>query len=119
MSRILYYERYGGFGVLYYPHEPFDLAVIWSGKNVFVRPIINLPSGESYFLYQGKKINPFDFDLRPDEPTPAWADAWVQGLLNGQPLNIDVSNLTGEHIEAFKAMLERKNKELQKWLSSK
>lgn len=119
MSRILYYERYDGFGVLHYPYDPFDLAVVWSGKNVFVRPIIEMPNGETYFLYQGKKINPFDFDLRPDEPTPDWIDAWIRGLMKGQPINIDLSNLTGEHSTAFRAMLERKNRELQKWLSSK
>lgn len=119
MSRILYYERYDGFGVLHYPHDPFDLAVVWSGKKIFIRPIIELPGGGSYFLYQGMKINPFLFDLRPDEPTPDWADVWVEGLINGQSLNIDLSNLTGEHLAAFRVMLEQKNRKLQKWLLAK
>jgi hypothetical protein len=115
MARILFYERYDGFGVLYYPHDPFDLAVVWTGKQILARPIIELPNGESYFLYQSKKVNPFIFALRPDEPAPDWTDVWLQGVQE-LGLIIDLKNLTEEHADAFKAMLDRKHSRLQKWL---
>ncbi|MBC3786205.1 hypothetical protein [Spirosoma utsteinense] len=115
-GRILYYERYDGFGVLIYPYGPFNLAVVWSGKNVFARPIIELPNGECYFLYQGKKLNPYLFELHPDELDPDWTQEWISSVLYGEEIKIDLSNLSDEHLLDFKSMLERKSEKLKQWL---
>lgn len=118
-GRILYYERYDGFGVLVYPTDSFNLAVTWSGKSLFVRPIIELAFGEWYFLYQGKKVNPFSFDLRPDESEPDWALDWIEFVARTGKIDIDFTNLTDEYRADFDAMLTRKQEKLKKWLSAK
>lgn len=118
-GRFLYYERWDGVGVLCYPYEPFNLAVINSGKDIFVRPIIELDNGDCYFLYQGKKINPYDFELHPDEADPDWVFHWMIGVAQGKEVVVDISNLTGEYSIAFQAMLERKRKKINEWLSVK
>lgn len=115
-GRILYYERYDGLGVLIYPFEPFNLAVVWSGKKIFVRPIIELLEGDCYFLYQGRKINPFVFELRPDVADPDWALDWVDYISRTNKIDIDINNLTEECKADFNAMLDRKTEKLQEWL---
>lgn len=115
-GRILYYERYDGFGVLTYPYEPFHLAVVWSGKKVFVRPIIELQNGECYFLYQGKKVNPYVFELRIDEASPDWVYHWIDDVINGEEITIDLSNLADENLQDFESMIKRKSEKIQEWL---
>ncbi|QJW88872.1 hypothetical protein HNV11_05485 [Spirosoma taeanense] len=118
-GRILYYERYDGFGVLVYPYDPFNLAVVWSGKNTFIRPIIELSNGECYFLYHGRKINPYMFELRVDEADPDWVLEWVTNVIHGKEIKVDLSNLADEYLIDFRSMLERKSEKLQEWLLAK
>lgn len=115
-SRILYHELYDGLGVLVYPYEPFNLAVVWSGKNVFTRPIIELENGEYYFLYQGKKLNPYLFELHLDESDPDWVQEWINSIVHGKEIKIDLENLADEHLLDFKSMLKRKSENLKQWL---
>ncbi|GAB3571591.1 hypothetical protein GCM10027578_30130 [Spirosoma luteolum] len=116
IGRILYYEHYDGLGILAYPYEPFYLAVVWNGKKVFARPIIELQSGECYFLYQGKKVNPYVFKLRVNEVAPEWAYRWIDDVINGVEIKIDVSNLADKHLQDFKSMIQRKSEIIQEWL---
>lgn len=105
-------------GFLHYPHSPFDLAIIWDGKKMHLKPIIAVRGDEGYFTYRGKALF-LKFFRHQDDGTiiPDWALQWVQDIIDNKEFEVDAKLSTEDKI-MFDRMIRNKKSILEKQLSS-